>query len=388
MKKSRALLMSVFFLFLLFPACVSAYEVKTGTTVYIDKDEVIEGNLYAGANIITIDGIVKGDVICGGQTININGRVEGDVICGGQSINLNGFIDGSARVAGNTININNEITRGVQAFGASIIFGTDAQIKRDVFVAGAFGDMRGQIEGDLHGALANLTLDGKVDKNVKLRLDERIRDKKSGFSKGLEAPLIVTKNAIINGNLYYTSGIEAKIEDGATINGETGHSYIKSKREKNSGVENWAWELLFSIFASLVVGLVIVNIFGEKVKKMTEVMKTKISLSIGIGVIIMFITPLIILFLLITIIGAPLSLMLLALFMIALYISKIFTAIIIGDYLFQKTMKKKQTLLWSMVLGIVATYFIYSIPVLGWLLCLFATWYGLGGLWLYLRSEK
>ena len=388
MKKSRALLMSVFFLFLLFPAYVSAYEVKTGTTVHIDKDEVIDGNLYVGANIITIDGTIKGDVICGGQTININGRVEGDVICGGQSINLNGYIDGSVRVAANTVNINSEITRGVQAFGASIIFGTDAQIKRDVFVAGAFGDMRGQIEGDLHGALANLTLDGKVDKNVKLRLDERIRDKKSGFSNSLEAPLIVTKNAIINGNLYYTSGIEAKIEDGATINGETGHSYIKSKREKNNGVEEWAWKLLFSVFAALVVGLVIVNIFGEKVKKLSELMKTKISLSIGIGVIIMFITPLIILFLLITIIGAPLSLMLLALFMIALCISKIFTAIIIGEYLFLKTTKKNQTLLWSMVLGIVVSSIIYSIPVLGWLLCLFATWYGLGGLWLYLRSEK
>lgn len=382
--------MAILMVLILLPASVLAYEVKTDSTVYVGKDEVIEGNLYAGANIITVDGTVNGDVICGGQSININGTVNGDVICAGQTINLNGFIDGSARVAGNTININSEITRGVQAFGASIIMGTDAHVKRDMFIAGAFGDVRGLIDGDLHGAVATLTLDGEVGKDVKLRLDERIKKENKGFSNNNDtAPLIVTENAIIKGNLYYTSGIEGKISDGATINGEVGHSILDRKRSEKNFQMAWAWKSLFSIFAALIVGLVIISLFGEKIEKLTNTMRKKTWPSIGIGIIIMFITPILLFLLLITLIGIPLATIIFALWLIALYVGKILTSILFGRYLFEKLAKqKKQSLIWSMILGIVSTYIIFSLPFIGWLFSFVAIWLGIGGLWFYFREAK
>jgi hypothetical protein len=63
-----------------------AFEFREGDTVVIGAGEVVEDDLYVGANTFTLDGTVKGDLIVFGSTIEINGTVEGDLIAAGQSV--------------------------------------------------------------------------------------------------------------------------------------------------------------------------------------------------------------------------------------------------------------------------------------------------------------
>ena len=55
-----------------------AAEFKGGREVIVGPGEVIEDDLYVGADTITIEGTIRGDLIAGGSEIIINGTVEGD----------------------------------------------------------------------------------------------------------------------------------------------------------------------------------------------------------------------------------------------------------------------------------------------------------------------
>ena len=375
--KKTSLLFSIIALFILIPLGVSAFEVKTDNAIYINEDEIIEGNLYAIGNTITIDGTIKGDIFCGGQTININGLVEGDVICIGQTLNLNGPINGSARVAGNSILINNSIAKGVQAIGVNINLSKDANVGWDMFLAGGTGELRGKIGGDLHGAVANATIAGEIGGDVKLRLDE----KRAPQAADDFTSLTVSESAIIGGNLYYSAGQEGIIAEKASIGGEVGFSESKKKSSGNLALAQ-AWAALYSIFAALVVGLVLITIWREPIKNICDKMLKNTAVSIGWGAAIMFLVPIVAFLLLITIIGIPLALILIAVWLIAIYVSKIIVGILIGRSIMNRLLpKRKDSLIWAMIIGVTVLWFFTSIPIIGWLLSLVVIWWGLGGIW-------
>jgi len=388
MKKTKFyIIFSISILFIL-PLTARAFAVKADNSVYIGQDEVVAGNLYAaGANII-VDGTVKGDVICAGQTININGQVEGDVICAGQTININGQVGGSIRAAGNSINVNSAVARNVQAFGASIILGKDAVVGWDMLIAGATGEIRGQVGGDLHGAAANIIIAGKVGRDVKLKVDENVKREKKGISQPEKASLIINKEAVIGGQVVYTSGKEALIDEGAAITGEVTRKLPKAKDFKKKGFVGWAWGRLYSIFSALVIGLVLISLWRKQIIELTGKMLDKVGAAIGWGAIIMFLTPIIAILLMITLIGLPLAFILLGVWLIAILLSKIIVGILIGRSLIDKFWhKKKDSLIWAMIIGIIIFYLILSLPIIGWLITLVAIWWGLGGIWFYCKQK-
>ncbi len=387
MKKTTLLIPVCFILFLALPLTAKAFAVKADNSVYVGQDQIIEGNLYAVGNTITVDGTVAGDVICAGQTININGTIEGDVICAGQTLNIIGQVNGSVRVAGNSININGLVARNVMAFGASINIGKDATIGWDMLIAGANGEIRGKIGNDLYGGAANVVIAGEIGKDVRLKLDERVRSEKKGLSFEKTESLTITKEAIIGGNVVYTAGNEGSISEEATISGEITHNLPKAKLAKRKIVTSWAWGKIYSIFSALVIGLVLVSLWREQIIKLTDKMLKKIKASIGWGIVTMFLTPIIAILLIITIIGIPLAAILIGIWLIALFLSKIIVGILIGRSVLEKlSRKKKESLIWAMIIGIVLSWILFSIPFVGWMLYLVAIWWGLGGIWLYFRK--
>jgi len=393
MTKTRILITFAFTLLLALPLTAQAFSVKADNSVYIAEDETIEGNLYAAGSNITVDGTVNGDVICGGQTVNINGAVKGDVICGGQTVNINGTVNGSVRVAGNSIIINGTVGQGVQAFGASISLGKKASVGWDMLIAGAIGEIRGKIGGDLHGGVANIVIAGEINKDVRLKLDKNIKKEKRGFSFDADSkktnPFIITKEAIINGSVNYAAGREGLIEEGAIISGEINYKAMESKTlDKKWWLFGWAGMSLYSIFASLVIGLVLISLWRKQILEITDKMLKKIGPSIGWGAIAMFLTPIISIILCFTIIGIPLAIILMAIWLIAMIVGKILVGILVGRSILSKLWpKKKDSLIWAMIIGIIIVKIVFSIPFVGWILALIAIWWGLGGIWLQFKKS-
>ncbi|MDD4333438.1 MAG: polymer-forming cytoskeletal protein [Patescibacteria group bacterium] len=386
MKKTKLLIISLFALLLSMPIAASAFEVKTDTAVYVEKNETIDGNLYAAGQTITVDGKVNGDIICAGQSVNINGEVAGDIICAGQSVNINGKIGGSVRVAGNSVNINADIAENLMTVGATINVATESNIGWDMAFAAATTEMRGKIKGSLHGTGAQLIVAGEIGKNINVRLDSS--QNKNGSN------LIIKNNAKIGGDLTYAdckTCNEATIESGATIGGKTTRNEIKTapkKEAKNLMMFGLGIGWIFSLFSSLVIGLVLVSLWKKQIIELTDEMFNKIKASIGWGFVIMFLIPILVVIIILTIIGIPLALILLGLWVTAIYMSKILVGIMIGRNLLEKIwVSKKDSIILAMIIGILVAQIIFAVPFIGWILALIAVWWGIGGAWIYYRKN-
>ncbi len=346
----------IFLALILLPlGSAKAMDTKTGDSVYVSKDEIIGGNLYAAGNTISIEGIINGDLIAVAQTVNVNGRVEGDIIVAAQNITINGEVGGNIRVAGSIININGPVTRNVNVFGSNVVFGKDSKIGWDVYTASSNLESRGSIEGGLSGRAEQALISGKIVKDINLTL----------FNE-TNTPITITESAQLGGK----------------INQEF------PKPKNVSWLAVWVWAKVYAIFCSLIVGLVLIYLIRDTTKKIIKNVEEYPKKTIGPGAIILFILPLIIIFLLFTIIGIPLALIILTLWLILIYIAKIFTALIIGQVILKKVIKKNEiNLIWPLILGTIICYLLFSIPLVGWLFSLIAIFIGLGGIYIYASNQ-
>jgi cytoskeletal protein CcmA (bactofilin family) len=383
MAKTRKAIILLLFVVLLLPAAALAFTTKAGNSINVGKGETIDGNFFAAGQNIQIEGKVNGDVFCAGQSVNINGEVAGDVICAASSINVNGKVGGNLRAAASSIILNGSVSRNLMAAAASISTGASSSIGWEALTAAATGDFRGRIGRDLVGAGAAYTLGGTIGRNVRLWLDGNKNNDKYG-DQGLK----IENDARINGMLTYTSKNDAQIASGAKITGETKRLEPKVRQTGNrdgGGIRFLG--TLYSIIATLIIGLVLVKLWAEEIKKIITFFTIKGGSTFGWGLIILIITPIIGLLLLITIIGAPLTILLMMVWAIALTLSKIFVGIFVGQKLLERFWQaKKESLYAALTIGVVVTYIVFAIPVLGWLLSALALIWGLGAIYLYFRK--
>jgi len=373
MKRNITKIILILALLIIPSGAILAAETKSGSSIYIATDEIVNGNLYAAGQTITIDGSVSGDVIAAAQTIKINGRVEGDIIAAAQEIIINGEVGGNIRVAGNSVLINGAVARNVNAFGSSISIGSNARVGWDVFLAGMTAEVRGVIDGGLNGSVEKILIAGKIGKNVDLKLTD----------KNLTDKIIISNEAVVNGDLTYTSTQAANISDGANLSGKV--QQVVPKNENKDWL--WLWKQTYSIFAALVVGLVLIfltkNITGRILSSLEE-RPLKAFLP---GLIFTLILPVIALVLVATIIGIPLALLVSGGWLMSVYLAKIITALALGRLVVRKFIKKDGPLFISLVLGIFICWFLFAIPYVGWIISLIATCFGVGGLWFYVSHQ-
>lgn len=357
-------------------SALKAAGTKSGETIYIPKEEIVSGNLYAAGGSITVDGTISGDLIVAAQSITVNGRVEGDIIAASQDITVNGDVGGNVRVAGNTLTINGAVARNVNAFGANVVFGSNSRIGWDAYVAAGSLFTRGIIDGGLGGYAGQALVTGKIGKNINLKLNGKSSQK-----------LTVASGAIVNGDINYTSKTAASISPEASVAGN-----VQQKTPETTAKNNlwpWLWGRLFAIFAAIAVGLVMTTIGKKSIYKVITLIEARPGKALIPGLLITFVIPPLALVLMFTVIGIPLALILGALWLIALYAAKIITAILVGAWLMKKISKKDSlSLTWSLVLGVIICYLLFSIPFVGWLLGLIAAWLGLGGLWFYATNKS
>jgi len=390
MTKTRLVFLSILALVLVLPFSAHAFMNKAEDSVYIAKDQTVSGTLFAAGSSITVDGKVQGDVICAGQSIVINGTVDGDVMCAGQSITINGTVGGSVRSAGNAIVIAGKVSRNVMVAGASVTLSPNASVGWDMQFASASADIRGKVGRDVDGAGASTTIAGTIGRNVFLILN----DNRSTKIKNSNSSPIITSTAKIGGNLWYRSNTDANIEKGSTIGGTVSKfamtTPIKQDTNKNTAGA-WILFALISIFSSLIVGLVFVSWLKRPAKEMTDIITTKVWPSIGWGLIVTILTPIIAFIILITIIGAPLALILFVAWLFALYLSHIIFGVALGRWLMKKFAPNKTespSLLWPMVLGIIVTTLLCSIPILGFFFCVVIMFWTIGGIWIYAKAKS
>jgi cytoskeletal protein CcmA (bactofilin family) len=375
MKKTSLLIGALLFVALLIPSAVLAFNVKTADSIYIEKDEVVEGNMYVLSKNITIEGVVNGDLVALGQNITVKGKVLGDIISASQNLSVEGEVGGNIRSLANTTSlIDTTVKRNVNLIATTVLIGENTNITWDALILAGVAEMRGTVQGSLHGVVDKLIISGDVNKDVSFT---------------------------INKNDDYYQGEPIKIEEGSNIQGDFSYSYNENLNLNESlvagainfnkkTVENdWQkniWNFIIAVFSALVVGLVFISISKKEMSIIQEKITTKYGRSLMIGLGVLFLTPIVSIILMMTIIGIPLGFIMLIIWLIMLYFAQIMVGLGLGKQIRERLFKaKKKNIMADLIVGITVLYLLFAIPMFGGVVTFFSTLLGLGIIWRYKR---
>ena len=356
------------------PASTRAQQVDGGTTVRVQRGETREGDLYAFGGLVEIAGHVRGDLIAGAQTVRTIGPIDGDLFAGARSVDIRGPVGDSTRIVGDQLTVDARIDGDLLAAGNQIQVLEGARVTGDVMAGGAFIRIDGTVDGDVTLAGGEIVITGVVRNNATLRADR----------------IDLAPGASIGGDLNYRSRTPLSPEAAARVMGTV--TYEEQVDDEPSGITTgsilfWGWQTA----AALLAGLLAVALFRGTVQQLVSAIAGETTVGALLGFAAFLIVPAASVVAMATVVGVPIGVSAVFLFLVALYLAKLPIAVWTGEQLLALAGRSGASPYVAMAVGVVALYVLFAIPYLGWLCWLAATWLGLGAIVLsgrgYLRAR-
>jgi len=393
MKKLKFLsLIVIVFMLAVMPLVAGAAMDKTGDNIYIGPNEVINGNVFKAGNVILIEGTINGDLFVAGSMVTIKGTVAGSVFAAGSNVDISGNIGGSVFAAGSSVTVSAKVGGSLRVAGSNVA--VDSQISQNAYLVGANINIQDSttIGWDLMSGGASVNIAGDVSRNADLSVSSATLSGKVGGDMYVEidseGSVALLPTAVVAGDLTYKGYREdvMDIADGAIVSGETTFTLMEyAKKDANKMLAMFApffviYKLLMMI-GLMIVGFVVIRVAKPAVKEISSNMMKNPWSSIGWGAVSLFLTPIVIILLLVTIIGAPLAFITGLLYAVALYMAKVLASLLLGMSIIGAIKKTKNPNLYlSMIVGTILFVIVVSIPIIGWILGLLAMLWALGGI--------
>lgn len=349
------------YLVLLF--CISCLFAESGV-VLLPKNTVHKGNYVAVGRSIEIAGHVTGDVYVFGSQVYIDGRVDGDVIACAGTLSISGLVKENVRVVVGQLMISGTVKESVSMIAGSADFLPSGFIGDSLFGLGGNIDIDQAVHGDVNVYGSNVRLAGPI----------------RGDFKAVVGSLHITAGAQVLGEVDYWSDQEAFISKNAQIRSPIQrHQSVVQKGISRASL--WgirALPLLMNFFYTYIMGLIAMRFFPRKVKGALRAIEERPIMSFFSGLVVLVLMPLLFGALLLTIVGAPFALALLALNVFGLYTMKIFVIFFILTRLFPRHFEEHRRLF--LFSGLVSYFVVLQIPYLGSLIAFLSMVLGLGAL--------
>jgi len=423
---------------LTFTTPAHAFDGRSGDQVVIGASEVINDDLYVGANSFTLDGTVNGDVVAFAQMVTINGTVNGDFISGAQTVVVNGTVTGDIRMAGSVLFLGEKAKVGgdIVSAGYSLEVRKGSAVGRDLVFAGGQILLAGDVTRNAIVATGSFEIDGTIGGSVKAEVGEADQNQagpppsmympQSTIPVPLVKPgLTIDPAAKIGGDLEYTQTRDLNFPGGVVAGKITRtepptdetRSQPSVQETTSKKVMNWVFDLVRSLVTIILIGLFMLWLFPMFTKGLSEKLQAKPWHSLGWGVVayaaFFFALLLIIFVMILTAIlfgyltlrglsGTIIWLGILTLFALILgfvlvtsFVAKIVFGQAVGKWILVSAKSPlAEHKYWPMVIGvsiIVAVIALLTFPLipgfLGWLMNLAIIFFGLGALWLWGRER-
>lgn len=314
---------------------------------------------------------------------------EGDEYLVGQDITVDYTIDGNLYVFGNTVTINSQIVGDVFVFANQVVVEKDGYIYSNLFacaqsvtVKGVVYDAYvctdnftitgGYIYRDLRIAANTVNISGVVGRNAYVGCNTLTFENYNadGTSKD-----VASSKGIINGNLEY-SAIEAYVP-GDCVTGETNFTPIEINDDVS--IENYVSSLASFLCLVIFIWLVLLWLSPKFLGNTNDLLKTKKSSIALYGILGLILIPIASVLLMFSGIAANVGLLLLALYIILLCVSKTFFTIAINKLVCTKLKIEKTAANFGMLLvSSIVVWAVGLIPYVGSILSFIMIWIGLG----------
>lgn len=268
--------------------------------------------------------------------------------------------------SGNYVEINKEVDGDLHIAGGEV--GVFSRVKGDLLILGGKVLVDGEVDQDLRVVGGEVIVRGKIGRNATV----------------VGGKVDVEKTAQIAGGLLAAGG-EVSVDERAQV---VGQRIIRSApKERSFEREKMAKDLsrflkgisaltaMMKWISILVVGFLLVKFFPKSLKRMMEATEKKFGEKLLKGTILAIVAPVIAILTFVTIIGASLGVLTLAILAIAWYAAKIAAMVFSGYFLLHKAstkkfkiFDKKPSLYASFLVGMLVFIILGMVPIFGWII--------------------
>ncbi len=309
---------------------LQASDYRAGSEVIISEEQ--PGNVYAAGSQVTINAVINGDLIVAGGDITVNDSIRDDVIIAGGNITIMGVAGNDLRVFGG------EITIAKDVYGDLVVTSGEVRIREGVTIWGDLVAAGGEI-------ISNANVKGKVkiaggELKLNGRLDGAI-DAKAGdlyFNAVVGGPsVIATKNLSLGTearfaeNVRYWNGAGEVNFDGHLTNNATVEfdQSLKQEMDFEFNMKKVAWTItMFRIVSGIVLVSLLILLFGGFFERNAGEVRARMGNYLGLGLLLFLGLPFASAVAFGTVIGIPLGVIGIALFVILLIMANSLTAVV------------------------------------------------------------
>ena len=281
-------------------------------------------------------------------------------------------VDGGLSAFGANIEIDGTVNGGLEAFGANII--VSGKNHGDLMFAGANVILSGEFQDVVNGFGANVTISGVFEDDLEVKA----------------ARITIDSTAVIKGDFAYATALFER-KEGSQIMGqvvqletEEGKAWARKKHLFKKHPKYLA-KILFwfiSTCAFIIAGLLVNHILPKKTEEIVSVISNTFWKNLGLGLIFLLVMPLCILLSVFTVIGIPVAIILLFLFITMLYISRVYVGLWVGRKILGYYKESFATdFFWPFLTGTLFIGILWFIPVIGWILKFFILLIGFGAMY-------
>ncbi len=339
----------------------------SGSVSILPPGVVFEGRYFGTGEVVELSGVVHGNAYLMGSQVIVSGEVEGDLIAIGATVVITGKVRGNVKLVAGQGDIAGDIRGNLEVLGININMMPQGRVGGSVFFAGGYGEIDNTIAGNATVLAGGLKVAGTLEKNLQTFVGR----------------LNIKPTAVIDGNLKYRSGHVALIDSQARIGGQVLYKQTLFKDAMDMPVlrrllvGSKVATFLMNFFYTFVVGVVFIRMFPKRLKGTLFVLQHHTWKCGYYGLFVLMLLPLISIILLISVIGAPFALTLMALNLISFYTVKVFAILSVSNFLFAKIGWQKNKIP-ALAAGQILYYLVVLIPGIGWVIAFSCMVFGLG----------
>lgn len=316
--------------------------VRTGDSISIGVNQIVENNLYAAGGSVSISGEVKADMYAAAGSVTVNGPIGADFTAIGGTIQTHAKVADDVRVIGGDVVIANEVGGDVFVFGGQLKVLSSAKVAGNVYFYGGEAEIDGEVAGSIMGQADTFFIRNSVG-----AVDVSARK------------IVLSDNANVAGNLSYKNGGDLERSLNSTVSGEI--LVIENGLNQNSRSN---FPLMFFL-AWLFTSLSMLWLFRPQLEKLLVSVK-KSPARVGIiGLSGLVAAPVLATILITTVLGIWVGIAILLLFLFFCLAALVLLPILLGSYLLSLYRKNDRVDILSVILGVATIGLLSLVPFLG-----------------------
>lgn len=356
----------------------------TQTTALVDEDVTLDNgpHFFYGEDQVVDENLVGDVYVFAGKAV-INGDVDGDLMIFGGTVTLNGNVTQDVRAGAGTIYVNGNVGQNLTVGAGQVYFGEKAVIGNSVVAAGGEVSLDGETMGKvlLGGGAARLA--GKYGSDVHAQADT----------------FKVMPGVVVAGSLIADAYTSAEVAPDAQVMKESmvkvvppeeQHRPSKEEKMKSVGgvlVNAAMVEFLIKLMIGFVSGSVLIYFLPKFVKAATHQTLIAPAANFGWGLIYLFMTPIVILLTLVSVVAMPISGLIVLVYLGSMMVASTLVAIALGDKLVHgANVKMFKNPYLSFGVGLLVLRLVCFLPLLGWMVGFVSFTIGMGALFILMKS--